>query len=225
MLSINTIFDKYNTDKNSSFHNYSRQYDTLFKEFRDKPIKFLEIGVLTGESMKAWREVFPNAKTIVGLDIDPRCKMYENTKSNIFIEIANASDKARMEYMNEKYGGFDIIIDDGSHTNIDVINAFESLFPLLNNHGLYVVEDVICYKHDQSINPEYPNHIDYFTKFIPFLNQWRFDSTSGIQDNCVDPFKIQKKTTNVFEYSIDKIEFGCSYIGIYKNVRTHWIKN
>ena len=27
----------------------------------------------------------------------------------------------------------------------------------------------------------------------------------------------------LFEYSIDRIEFGCSYIAIYKKVRTHWI--
>jgi len=33
-----------------------------------------------------------------------------------------------------------------------------------------------------------------------------------------------KKTENVFEYSIDKIEYGCSYIAIYKKNRTHWIK-
>ena len=46
----------------------------------------------------------------------------------------------------------------------------------------------------------------------------------GIKDNCIDPFKIQKKTENVFEYSIDKIEYGCSYIAIHKKIRRHWIK-
>ena len=49
------------------------------------------------------------------------------------------------------------------------------------------------------------------------------DAIFNKYDNCVDPFKIQKQTNNVFEYSIDKIEFGCSYIAITKKVRTHWI--
>ena len=33
------------------------------------------------------------------------------------------------------------------------------------------------------------------------------DAIFNKYDNCVDPFKIQKQTNNVFEYSIDKIEF------------------
>ena len=70
MEHIDTIFNRHNTDKNPSFHNYSRQYNTLFKEYRDKPLKYLEIGVFRGGSIKAMREVFPNATCILGLDID-----------------------------------------------------------------------------------------------------------------------------------------------------------
>ena len=92
----------------------------------------------------------------------------------------------------------------------------------LNDNGIYIVEDTITYKSDNYKNKNYPDHLEYFFKFTPFLNQWRFDSTEGIKDHCVDPFKILKKTTNIFEYSIDKIEYGCSYIAIYKTLRTHW---
>ena len=94
----------------------------------------------------------------------------------------------------------------------------------MNDGGLYIVEDTICYKDSDSIDTNYPNHLNYFFKFTEFLNQWRFDSISGLKDHCVDPFKIMKKTDNVFEYSIDKIEYGCSYIAINKKLRTHWMK-
>ena len=70
---------------------------------------------------------------------------------------------------------------------------------------------------------EYDNHLNYFFKYTPFLNQWRFNSTIGVKDHCIDPYKILKKTDNVFEYSIDKIEYGCSYIAIHKKLRKHWI--
>ena len=73
------------------------------------------------------------------------------------------------------------------------------------------------------MDTNYPNHLEYFFKYTKYLNQWRYDSTSGIKDNCIDPFKIMKKTTNVFEYSIDKIEYGCSYIAISKKYRKNWI--
>jgi hypothetical protein len=98
------------------------------------------------------------------------------------------------------------------------------LFPLLNDNGLYIVEDTICYKSQPHIDSKYRDHLQYFFKYTQYLNQWRYDSREGIKDNCIDPFKIQKKTDNVFEYSIDKIEYGCSYIAIHKKVRKHWIK-
>ena len=74
---------------------------------------------------------------------------------------------------------FDIILDDGSHSNKDVINSFELLFPLLNDNGLYIVEDTICYKSNSHIFQNYENHLQYFFKYTQYLNQWRWDSTKG----------------------------------------------
>ena len=48
MEHLDVIFNKYDTDKNTHFHNYTRQYNTLLNDFRDKPIKYLEIGVFNG---------------------------------------------------------------------------------------------------------------------------------------------------------------------------------
>jgi len=225
MEKLETIFNKYDTDKSSLFHNYTRQYDKLLADYRTQKIKYLEIGVYKGGSIKAMREAFQNAELILGLDIDEECRKYQDENNKIFVEIGNATDKNFIKYITEKYGTFDIILDDGSHTNNDVINSFELLFPLLNDNGLYIVEDTICFKSTFGhINPSYPHHLQYFFSYTPYLNQWRYDSTSGIIDHCTDPFKIQKKIDNVFEYSIDKIEYGCSYIAIYKKIRTHWIK-
>ena len=221
---LDIIFDKYDTDKNKNFHNYTRQYNSLLNEFRDKPIKYLEIGVHNGGSMKAFRDTFTKATLVLGLDINNRCKIYEDVENNIFVEIGDATDSNFINQITKKYGSFDIILDDGSHTNKDVIESFELLFPLLNDNGLYIVEDTICYKSKDHIVKNYKNHLEYFFKYTQYLNQWRYDSTEGPRDHCVDPFKIQKKTENVFEYSIDKIEYGCSYIAIYKKIRTHWIK-
>lgn len=224
MEDLNLIFNKYDTDKNTYFHNYTRQYDTLLNNFRDKNLKYLEIGVFNGGSIKACREAFKNATCILGLDINPDCKKYENVTNNIFIEIGDATDANFIQSITKKHGLFDIILDDGSHRNNDVIKTFELLFPLLNDNGLYIIEDTICYKSNSHIVKNYKNHLEYFFKYTKYLNQWRHDSTEGVKDNCVDPFKIIKKTDNVFEYSIDKIEYGCSYIAISKKIRTHWIK-
>lgn len=224
---VSQIYDKYNTDKNSSFHNYGRQYENLFRDYRNKPVCILEIGVFKGESLKAWKELFKNYTKIVGLDINPDCKQYEEKENNVFVEIVDAANQDHINFVIGKYGKFDIILDDGSHTNEHVIKSFEMLLPHLNDNGLYIVEDTITYKSTSHINGNYPNHIDYFIRYTYFLNQWGFDSTeeNAVQNHCIDPFKIMKKTHNMFEYSIDKIEFGCSYIAIFKKLRTHWIPN
>ena len=221
---LDQIFSKYDTDKNRSFHNYSRQYQRLFDEIREKPIKYLEIGVYRGASLHAMRETFKNATLLVGVDINPQFKEFENQSNHVFIEIGDATSPEFISNLTRTHGTFDVILDDGSHSNKDVIQSFELLFPLLNDNGIYVVEDTICYKSPDHINPDYDNHLQYFFNYTRFLNQWRFDSTEGRWDHCVDPYKIIKKTDNVFEYSIDKIEYGCSYIAIHKKIRTHWIK-
>lgn len=223
METINDIFNRHNTDKNSSFHNYTRQYEKLLNDYRDKPIKYLEIGVFNGGSIKAFREYFHNSECILGLDIDNDCKKYEDISNNIFVEIGDATKADFINKITEKYGKFDVILDDGSHLNTDVFKTFELLFPLLNDNGLYIVEDTNIYKINNFITNNSINHLEYFFNFTKYLNQWRFDSTEGIKDHCTDPFKIMKKTNNVFEYSIDKIEYGCSYIAIHKKIRSHWI--
>lgn len=223
MESLDIIFNKYGSDKSSYFHNYSRQYEQLFKPYRNKDITYLEIGVFMGESLLTMREVFKNAKYIVGIDINPECKKYEDVNNNIFIEIGDATDINFIEYIINKYGGFDIILDDGSHVNKDMIKSFELLFPCINNNGLYIVEDLVTYKMPGYFDRNYQNHLEYFYQYIPFLNQTRYNSTEGIIDHCADPFKIQKKSNNIFEIMIDRIEFGCGYIGIHKKTRYHWI--
>ena len=55
MYSLDIIFNKYDTDKNTHFHNYTRQYNVLLNEYREKPIKYLEIGVFNGGSIKSIR--------------------------------------------------------------------------------------------------------------------------------------------------------------------------
>jgi len=217
MESVDIIFAKYNTDKNNKSHNYSRQYEDLFRKYRDLPIIYLEIGVFEGESLKAMREVFKNAKYIIGVDINPNCKKYENLEKNIIIEIGDATSEDFIKSLISKYGNFDIILDDGSHVNKDVIKSFEYLFPHLSDKGLYIVEDTDIYNLNEDYNnSNYPNHLAYFTKYLPYLNI--------TNDSLIaDPFKINRKTTNIFEASIDKIEYGVSYIGIHKLIKNHWL--
>ncbi len=110
--------------------------------------------------------------------------------NNIFVEIGDATSSTFIEFFLHKYRNFDLVLDDGSHINKEVIDSFQLLFPTLNDNSLYVVEDTNCYQLQNHQVQGYDNQLVYFFKFTTFLNQWRFNSHIGIKDACNNPFKI-----------------------------------
>jgi hypothetical protein len=53
-----------------------------------------------------------------------------------------AGDESFLGKVLEETGPLDIIIDDGSHINRDVLTSFHYLFPGLRTGGFYVIEDL-----------------------------------------------------------------------------------
>ena len=143
MLTLDEIALKYKTDKSSKYHNYTKHYEQYFNCLRDKKIRILEIGVCWGYSIQMWDEYFYNAELIVGLDIDiTNSKHLQSDKIKIVQGDQFSIDD--LKSINKQYGPFDIIIDDGCHTNLAIMTSFNTLFPLLNNDGYYIVEDLNC---------------------------------------------------------------------------------
>ena len=52
------------------------------------------------------------------------------------------SDESFLASLASRYGGFDIVIDDGSHIGAHVRASFRVLFPALRPDGWYVIEDL-----------------------------------------------------------------------------------
>ncbi len=127
-----------NTDKIcDKWEHYLDIYDRFFLPYRDRPINILEIGVSHGGSLEIWSKYFHTRSNIIGIDIELKCKKAE--KGNIKVYIGSQTDKEFLKSIPYK---FDIIIDDGSHIQSNVLRAFELLFPKLKNGGLYFVEDL-----------------------------------------------------------------------------------
>lgn len=115
-------------------------YNKHFAQFEDKDIRFLEIGVHKGGSLDMWAYALGPNSQILGIDIIPECKNLE--KNNIKIEIGNQSDIIFLEKISNKYGKFDVIVDDGSHKNNDQIKTLKFAFEhLLSDNGIYLIED------------------------------------------------------------------------------------
>lgn len=138
MKSLDEIALLCGTDKSSDHHNYCVKYEKYLPFERDDKLNILEIGVQKGQSLRMWKEYYSNS-TVVGVDIDVSCTKFNDHRINI--EIGNQIDVAFLKNVIEKYQYFDLVIDDGSHINSDVIFSFEHLFPAIKTHGIYIVED------------------------------------------------------------------------------------
>jgi len=167
----------YGTDKWNS-HWYAQHYQYHFSLWRKKKINLLEIGVggyddpkTGGESLFMWKAFFRRAN-IFSLDIYDK-RALEEKRIRIFH--GSQVDTDFLQEVVKSAGSFDVIIDDGSHINEHVIKSFEVLFPLLNDDGWYVVEDMqTAYWSDyggDSQNLEAPQtSVNYFKKLVHNLN-------------------------------------------------------
>ena len=119
-------------------------YEKHFAKFVGKKFTMFEIGVSKGGSVEMWRDYFGKDVTIVGIDIDKKCKQYEGEQINI--EIGDQSDWNFLQMLIDKYGIPELVIDDGSHIMKDLIASFNFLYPLLKDGSIYLAEDLhTCY--------------------------------------------------------------------------------
>lgn len=198
------------TDKSSSFHNYTRIYSKYFDAIRNDPIKFLEIGIYRGNSVKLWESYFPNAE-LHFIDIDPGYIQYHSLRSKYhFIDASNV--KSLQVFINSIEGDFDIILDDGGHQMQQQITSFQTLFPYVRSGGLYIIEDL-----HTSYWKEYGGHgrvgapvsgQDTCTDFLKNLVD-EMNYSAGVNE-CADPNKISpdlRQRLNYYQDNIDAIHF------------------
>ncbi|WP_448588135.1 CmcI family methyltransferase [Thermocrinis sp.] len=121
---------------------YYEVYEQLFLPYRNEPVSILEIGVQNGGFLEILSSYFWRAKAVVGCDIDKRCSELSFSDSRIRVIVGDIKDKDTVRKILEISSSYNIIIDDSSHTQEDIIKAFANLFPHLKDGGIYIVEDL-----------------------------------------------------------------------------------
>ena len=115
----------------TSVHNYAAFYDQLWSDL--KPLKIVEIGVLKGASLRAWKYATP-AAVVIGAD--------RNLVPGLDVVQIVTPDYGPLVDRLRDVGPVDLIIDDGSHKLDDQLAGAEALWDCLRIGGTYVVEDV-----------------------------------------------------------------------------------
>lgn len=142
---LDTLGLKYGTDKASSGHNYLHFYERLFAPLRDKPIKFLEIGIGSeaAPSLRMWADYFPQA-TVIGVDNDANkgARAQEHNRRIIGWH-GDQGSRNFLENLARESGPFDIVLDDAGHSKEHQVLSFEVLGRHIASGGFYVIEDMI----------------------------------------------------------------------------------
>lgn len=141
----NKFFDAFaNLGTNEAFkwRSYFKAYNELLSRFLPlNDLKILEIGVSKGGSLDMWASLFNSTATIVGIDIDPKC-LSSVHPANVQVHMVDQTDIITLQALANTYGGFDIIIDDGAHTDTAIKASLLGLWPYLKENGVYLVEDI-----------------------------------------------------------------------------------
>ena len=148
----------------SKYHNYASHYAKFMMPLVGKQINLAEVGILNGIGLSIWSDVFDNSK-IFGFDIDvdifhnnfKKLKSLDAFQNNspVILEFDQFLDNKDYIKKNIKEDKFQIVIDDGCHQNIPIINTFESFLPYLADDFVYFIEDnTNVYKH---FIDKYPN--------------------------------------------------------------------
>jgi len=119
---------------------YFPAYELHFARFVNRPMLFLEIGCGNGGSLQMWKRYFGPHAQIVGIDVEPHCKQFE--EDQIKVRIGSQSDISFLAALLEEFGVPDVVLDDGSHRMSDVVKTFQYLYPRTAADGVYVVEDL-----------------------------------------------------------------------------------
>jgi hypothetical protein len=162
-------------------------YETHFARFRGKAPVMVEVGVMGGGSLKMWKEYFGEGSRIVGVDINPDCKVHESEGIEVFI--GSQDDPALIDALFAKYPHVDLVLDDGSHMMRHMIATFELMYDRVQPKGVYMVEDThTCYW------SEYGGGLRREGSFMEFAKQ-KFDEINAVHSRGAVPVTSFTRST------------------------------
>lgn len=153
-MQLYDLIQKFGSDKNLS--GYTELYTNIFEPIKDKEITLLEIGIGTltdgesnmrntqipnykqGASLRVWKEYFQNGM-IYGGDIAEDTQFEEDRIKTFLFNSVSENE------CNEALGDleFDIIIDDGCHSEYVQKQTYNNLFKRVKVGGFYIIEDIV----------------------------------------------------------------------------------
>ena len=152
---------------------YFEIYNRHFKRYIGQDVTIMEIGVNRGGSLQIWKKVLGKNARIIGVDIDPSCKQFEEDQIQIYI--GDQEDRNFWKKIKQEVPKLDILIDDGGHYMRQQIVTFEEMFPHVKEDGVYLCEDTSTSYAKGEFHAGYrqpDTFIEYSKNFIDYIHAW-----------------------------------------------------
>ncbi len=147
---------------------YFQVYEKCFTPYINKPITFVEVGVLNGGSLFMWRKFFGPKARIIGVDFNPGARKWE--KDGFEIHIGDQSSPVFWQEFFHKVGKVDILLDDGGHTNRQQIETVMQALPHIKDGGLIMVEDTHASYMPEFGNPSFNSFTNFAKTVVDKIN-------------------------------------------------------
>ena len=191
-----TLWSDFLTNDKRVIHKWKHYfpiYERHFKDFVYKPVTFIEIGCGLGGSLQMWKRYFGPYARIIGVDINPACKKFE--EDQIEVHIGEQQDCEFLQTLIDKIGMPDVILDDGSHIMSHIIASFQFLYPKMAKNGIYMVEDLHTAYWD-----EYEGGLRKSTTFIELCKNLIDELNADHSRGAVPPTEFTKTTLSMHFY-------------------------
>ena len=191
----------------TKWEHYFDVYTRELGEFRDRPVRFLEIGIFKGGSIPMWQGFFAPGSHLVFADIDPACRDFALPGTHV--EIGDQADPDFLEHLGKTHGPFDLILDDGGHMMHQQTASLFGLWRHLADRGRYLVEDThTSYWPGFGGGLNAPNSFIELSKMlVDAMHSWYTD------DDEAFPF-------NPMAVELDGVRFYDSIVVLEKRVKT-----
>ena len=139
--SLEELYHSHRGKVSDKWSSYLPVYERSFERFRRSPVRLLEVGIQNGGSLEIYQAYLPEGSLIVGCDINPKCQTLQYDR-NVHVVVGDCGATSTQDAVTAISPRFDIIIDDGSHRSSDIIRTFLMYFPLLEEGGIFIIEDL-----------------------------------------------------------------------------------
>lgn len=206
-IKFKDIFYQHDQNVSDKWVNYFDIYDDCLSRHIGTNPHVLEIGIQNGGSLQIFNKYLQNAE-LYGVDIDPNIANL-TLENNIHIYNFDITDEQAIA-KHFKNIDFDIIIDDGSHLNSDIIKTFKLLFAKLKPGGIFLIEDLHT-SYWKSYGGSYlgtASAMEFFKKFTDLLNFYHIEDDRFVRNTS----KLDKQ---IFKW-LQSISFYDSMVVIHK---------